>query len=269
MAEGGHPPPGPPGRGPRGGRRAEGARGAGPEGGGWCGARGGGRRPGGAAAAEAEQERESERAPGPGGSRRGAGGARGRERAGPTRSHPEPGRDPAQRRRVLRGRPRGRRGRRGRPRPPDPSGDPSCLPRRGVEQRQLVGLITQRSGVRIPPPLPISKGSPFHDTPWKGLSRARREAGPGACRPGSPGLPPPVSPPSVRTEILPVSERVGEGDVRAGRTKVPSGSPEVSRRDCPPTVGFGTGPQALGLRAVTKIASLGMRIVPSSPRNDS
>ena len=26
--------------------------------------------------------------------------------------------------------------------------------RRGVEQRQLVGLITQRSGVRIPPPLP-------------------------------------------------------------------------------------------------------------------
>jgi hypothetical protein len=25
---------------------------------------------------------------------------------------------------------------------------------RGVEQRQLVGLITQRSGVRIPPPLP-------------------------------------------------------------------------------------------------------------------
>jgi hypothetical protein len=29
--------------------------------------------------------------------------------------------------------------------------------RRGVEQRQLVGLITQRSGVRIPPPLP-------HDT---------------------------------------------------------------------------------------------------------
>jgi hypothetical protein len=28
-------------------------------------------------------------------------GARGLERAGPTRSHPEPGRDPAQRRRVL------------------------------------------------------------------------------------------------------------------------------------------------------------------------
>jgi hypothetical protein len=29
--------------------------------------------------------------------------------------------------------------------------------RRGVEQRQLVGLITQRSGVRIPPPLPHRK----------------------------------------------------------------------------------------------------------------
>ena len=51
---------------------------------------------------------------------RGSGGARGRERAGPTRSHPEPGRDPAQRRRVLWGRPHGRRGRRGRPRTPAP-----------------------------------------------------------------------------------------------------------------------------------------------------
>ena len=29
-------------------------------------------------------------------------------------------------------------------------------PYRGVEQWQLVGLITQRSRVRIPPPLPIS-----------------------------------------------------------------------------------------------------------------
>ena len=87
------------------------------------------------------------------------GGARGRERAGPTRSHPEPGRDPAQRRRVLRGRPHGRRGRRGRPPPPAPgaAGRPAAddhNTRRGVEQRQLVGLITQRSGVRIPPPLP-------------------------------------------------------------------------------------------------------------------
>jgi hypothetical protein len=45
-------------------------------------------------------------------------GARGRERAGPTRSHPEPGRDPAQRRRVLWGRLHGRRGRRGHPAAP-------------------------------------------------------------------------------------------------------------------------------------------------------
>jgi hypothetical protein len=41
----------------------------------------------------------------------GIGGARGRERGGTTRSHPEPGRDPPQRRRVLAGRPAGRRGR--------------------------------------------------------------------------------------------------------------------------------------------------------------
>ena len=34
-------------------------------------------------------------------------GARGPERGGPTRSHPEPGRDPPQRRRVLWGRPTG------------------------------------------------------------------------------------------------------------------------------------------------------------------
>ena len=44
-------------------------------------------------------------------------GIRGLERAGPTRTHPEPGRDPVQRRRVLWGRPHGRRGRRGRPSP--------------------------------------------------------------------------------------------------------------------------------------------------------
>ena len=96
----------------------------------------------------------------------GVGGARGRERAGPTRSHPEPGRDPAQRRRVLWGRPHGRRGRRGHPPPSTERGrsravDESAIARantrRGVEQRQLVGLITQRSGVRIPPPLPVSK----------------------------------------------------------------------------------------------------------------
>ena len=34
------------------------------------------------------------------------------------------------------------------------SGVAGACARRGVEQRQLVGLITQRSGVRIPPPLP-------------------------------------------------------------------------------------------------------------------
>jgi hypothetical protein len=101
--------------------------------------------------------------------RAGVRGARGRERAGPTRSHPEPGRDPAQRRRVLWGRPHGRRGRRGHPPPSHAgagarrrSGADSTMAsrprtRRGVEQRQLVGLITQRSGVRIPPPLPQRK----------------------------------------------------------------------------------------------------------------
>ena len=56
----------------------------------------------------------------PGGGGRGAGGARGQERGGPTRSHPEPGRDPPQRRRVLGGRPPGRRGRRGCPPVPVP-----------------------------------------------------------------------------------------------------------------------------------------------------
>ena len=39
------------------------------------------------------------------------------------------------------------------PRPPTLA----CADRRGVEQRQLVGLITQRSRVRIPPPLPAGK----------------------------------------------------------------------------------------------------------------
>jgi hypothetical protein len=61
--------------------------------------------------------------------------------------------------RVLGGRPPGKRGPRARHPPahqlslarPSPS-----LSRRGVEQRQLVGLITQRSWVRIPPPLPIT-----------------------------------------------------------------------------------------------------------------
>src|SRR3972149_1158344 len=38
------------------------------------------------------------------------------------------------------------------------------IPRRGVEQRQLAGLITRRSWVRVPPPLP---------------TRSRRQPGPG------------------------------------------------------------------------------------------
>jgi hypothetical protein len=42
--------------------------------------------------------------------------------------------------------------------PPATGREPST--RRGVEQRQLVGLITQRSGVRIPPPLPHSEKRP-------------------------------------------------------------------------------------------------------------
>ena len=41
-------------------------------------------------------------------------------------------------------------------------------PRRGVEQRQLVGLITQRSRVRIPPP-PLPNTPPPGPTPGRGL----------------------------------------------------------------------------------------------------
>ena len=67
--------------------------------------------------------------------RRGVGGARGRERAGPTRSHPEPGRDPAQRRRVLWGRLHGRRGRRGRPPPSDEGGGPEDERRPRAEEQ--------------------------------------------------------------------------------------------------------------------------------------
>ena len=66
----------------------------------------------------------------------GVGGARGRERAGPTRSHPEPGRDPAQRRRVLWGRPHGRRGRRGHP-PPSVRRGPDGASARGPRRRAL------------------------------------------------------------------------------------------------------------------------------------
>jgi hypothetical protein len=67
------------------------------------------------------------------------------KRRGPTPFHPEPGRETRQRRRYWR------------------------LDRwetrsvrhshRGVEQWQLVGLITRRSMVRIHPPLPVSKTS--------------------------------------------------------------------------------------------------------------
>jgi hypothetical protein len=70
-----------------------------------------------------------------------------------TPSHPEPGRARRQRRKVLRGQLRGRRGRRAHAQAPNPR----LVGRRGVEQRQLVGLITQRSRVRIPPPLPVGK----------------------------------------------------------------------------------------------------------------
>src|SRR5918997_3245210 len=93
----------------------------------------------------------------------GVGPARGRGRGGSTRSHPEPGRETSQRRPVLWAHARGRGGRRGRTPPWRVAS--SCARvvgkafpvRRGVEQRQLVGLITRRSGVRIPPPLPTDE----------------------------------------------------------------------------------------------------------------
>jgi hypothetical protein len=79
---------------------------------------------------------------------------RGPERHGTTQLHPEPGRAPWQRRRVLRGELRGRRGRCAHTRADMSIFVSRILMHRGVEQRQLVGLITQRSRVRIPPPLP-------------------------------------------------------------------------------------------------------------------
>jgi len=81
--------------------------------------------------------------------------ARGRGRRGPTRSHPEPDRETRQRRRVLWFQRHGRRGHRGRTSPPSPHWRLALLLCRGVEQRQLVGLITRRSAVRIRPPLPL------------------------------------------------------------------------------------------------------------------
>ncbi len=73
---------------------------------------------------------------------RGVRGARGRERAGPTRSHPEPGRDPAQRRRVLWGDPTGGEAAADAPQPR--KREPRRLvvaANRGVEQH-LIGLMT-------------------------------------------------------------------------------------------------------------------------------
>jgi hypothetical protein len=115
----------------------------------------------------------------------GVGPARGRGRGGPTRSHPEPGRETSQRRPVLRAHARGRGGRRGRTPPWQVAS--SCVSvvgtafpvRRGVEQRQLVGLITRRSGVRIPPPLPVDGNPPR--TIEEGFSRCRGRSP--ACRP--------------------------------------------------------------------------------------
>jgi hypothetical protein len=99
---------------------------------------------------------------------RGAGRERTRRRS--TRSHPEPGRAHRQRRRSTGGAtPRELRPSRAAPRPrrpPSPRPPPrsSC---RGVEQRQLVGLITQRSWVRIPPPLPTSFDRQMRCHSWR------------------------------------------------------------------------------------------------------
>ena len=108
---------------------------------------------------------------------RGVGGARGRERAGPTRSHPEPGRDPAQRRRVLWGRPHGRRGRRGHPPPSTRRGrqhraDGQDARRPIAESRSLIAESPSRGGAAAarwahnpkvggsnPPPLPDQKAT--------------------------------------------------------------------------------------------------------------
>ncbi len=68
------------------------------------------------------------------------------ERAGPTPFHPEPGRETVQRRGYW---------------GDDSLGDEVDAPVlecRGVEQWQLVGLITRRSMVRIHPPLPEPRG---------------------------------------------------------------------------------------------------------------
>ena len=55
---------------------------------------------------------------------------------------------------------------------------------RGVEQWQLVGLITRRSGVRIPSPLPNTKGlppgGPFLLLPAMDAGRSRGPSGEGS-----------------------------------------------------------------------------------------
>ncbi len=103
-----------------------------------------------------------------------AGPARDRGRGGSTRSHPEPGRETPQRRRVLRPRAVGDAAVAGGPRP-RPS--PAPYARRGVEQRQLVGLITRRSGVRIPPPLPPAPRAPPHQRGGPRRFRPRAPSG--------------------------------------------------------------------------------------------
>ena len=81
------------------------------------------------------------------------------ERAGPTPSHPEPGRETAQRRGYWGDDSLGEQV--NAPGPDRRGGEEmeqsvASLPtHRGVEQWQLVGLITRRSVVRIHPPLPV------------------------------------------------------------------------------------------------------------------
>ena len=63
---------------------------------------------------------------------------------------------------------------------------------RGVEQWQLVGLITRRSGVRIPSPLPthlkaLQPEGLFHFTPLRARSKQASPPGAGQWRPGEPG----------------------------------------------------------------------------------
>ena len=105
--------------------------------------------------------------------RRRSAGARGRERGGPTRSHPEPGRDPPQRRRVLGGRPPGRRGRRGRrPTAVPPAPRPqtrSSMPRGGAVAARWAH--NPKVGGSNPPPATHPPAAPRHPPPAGGASR--------------------------------------------------------------------------------------------------